>query len=115
MKRSWNWSVWFGFLFMLAGFLSYSAFFARFPVTRDFPRANLILFATGGILLAVGLVPAFGKPKGYCGKIFGSILTVLSVLMFGLFSYVIFYELRQVPASTAAPHVGQKSAGIHAA
>jgi drug/metabolite transporter (DMT)-like permease len=106
MKRHWNWSVWIGFLFVLAGSFSYT-FFARFPVTRDFPWANLILFCSGGILLVVGLFRAFGNPRAYRGKIFGSILTLLSVLMIGLFSYVIFYELRQVPASTGAPHVGQ--------
>jgi hypothetical protein len=106
MKRQWNLSLWIGFLFVLAGFLSYT-FFARFPVTRDFPWANLILFCFGGILLVVGLFRAFGNPRAYRGKIFGSILTLLSVLMIGLFSYVIFYELRQVPASTGAPRVGQ--------
>jgi hypothetical protein len=108
MKRSWNWSLWIGFLFVLAGFFSYT-FFARFPVTRDFPWANFVLFCTGGILLVVGLFRAFGNPRGYHGKIFGSILTVLSVLMIGLFSHIIFYELRQVPASAGAPRVGQKA------
>jgi hypothetical protein len=58
-------------------------------------------------LLVLGLFRAFGYPRAYRGKIFGSILTLLSVLMIGLFSYVIFYELRKVPASTEAPHVGQ--------
>lgn len=106
MKRQWNWSLWIGFLFVLAGFFSYT-FFARFPVTRDFPWANLILFCSGGILLVLGLFRAVGNPRAYRGKIFGSILTLLSVLMIGLFSYVIFYELRQVPASAGAPHVGQ--------
>jgi drug/metabolite transporter (DMT)-like permease len=109
MKRKWNWPLWIGFLFVLCGLLSYSFFFARFPVTRDFPWANLLLFAAGGSWLVVGLVRAFGKPKVYRGKIFGSILSVLSVLMFGLFSYVMFYGLRQVPASTAAPRVGQRA------
>jgi len=108
MKRSWNWSLWVGFLFVLAGFFSFT-FFARFPITRDSPWANLVLFCTGGILLVVGLFRAFGNARAYHGKIFGSILTVLSVLMIGLFSYIIFYELRQVPASAGAPRVGQKA------
>jgi hypothetical protein len=108
-RKRWNWSLWIGFLFVLAGLLSYSFFFARFPVTRDFPWANLLLFAAGGILLVVGLIRAFGRPNAYRGKIFGSILAVLSALMFALFSYVIFYELRQVPGSTGAPQVGQKA------
>jgi hypothetical protein len=52
---------------------------------------------------------AFGKPQSYRGKIVGPILAVLSVVVFGFFSYLIFYELRQLPASTGAPHVGQKA------
>ena len=105
-QKSWNWSLWTGFLFVLAGFLSYT-FFARFPITRDFPWANFLLFALGGILVVLGLFRAFGKPQIYRGKIFGPILATLGILMFGLFSYVFFYELRQVPPSTGAPRVGQ--------
>jgi len=108
MKRSWNWSLWFGFLFVLAGFLSYP-FFAQFPVTRDFPWANFLLFAVGGIFLLVGLVRAFGKPQSYRGKIAGSILAALSVVVFGFFSYLIFYALRQLPSSTGAPRVGERA------
>jgi hypothetical protein len=108
MKRSWNWSLWIGFFFALAGFLSYT-FFAQFPVTRDFPWANLLLFSVGGILLVLGLFRAFGKPRVYRGKIFGPILATLGILMFAFFSYVFFYALRQVPPSTGAPRVGQKA------
>jgi AhpC/TSA family protein len=108
MKRSWNWSLWAGFLFVLAGFFSYS-FFAQFPITRDFPWANLLLFGVGGILLLVGLVRAFGKPKLYRGKIFGSIFAALGLLAFSFFAYGIFYLVKQLPASVAAPHVGQKA------
>jgi hypothetical protein len=68
-----------------------------------------LLFAAGGICLVVGLFRAFGKPQIYRGKIFGSILAALGIAMFGLFSYIFFYELRQVPPSTGAPRVGQKA------
>lgn len=108
MKKNRNWSLWVGFLFLLAGFLSY-AFFAQFPVTRDFPWANFLLFAIGGILLVVGLFRAFGKPRVYRGKILGPILAILGICMFGFFSYVFFYVLREVPPSTGAPRVGQKA------
>jgi AhpC/TSA family protein len=107
-KKSWNWFLWIGFLFALGGFFSYT-FFAQFPITRDFPWANLLLFAAGGICLVVGLFRAFGKAQVYRGKIFGPIFATLAILMFGLFSYVLFYELREVPPSTAAPRVGQKA------
>jgi hypothetical protein len=108
MKRSWNWSLWVGFLFVLAGFFSYP-FFALFPITRDFPWANFLLFAVGGIFLLVGLVRAFGKPQSYRGKIAGPILAALSVIAFGFFSYLIFYELRQLPSSAGAPRVGERA------
>ena len=108
VKKSWNWSLWIGFVSALAGFLSYT-FFAQFPITRDFPWVNFLLFAVGGILLVLGLFRAFGRPRIYRGKIFGSILAVLSLVMFGLFSYIFFYELREVPPSTGAPRIGQKA------
>ena len=108
MKQSWNWSLWIGFVFALAGLLSYT-FFIQFAFTRDFPWANFLLFGIGGILLVIGLMRAFGKPKLYRGKVFGTILTVLSVLVFALFSYIVFYELKQLPASAEAPRVGQKA------
>jgi drug/metabolite transporter (DMT)-like permease len=101
-KKSWNWSLWTGFLFALVGFLSYT-FFAQFPITRDFPWANFLLFAVAGILLVLGLFRAFGRPQIYRGKIFGPILAVLGISMFGLFSYIFFYALRQLPPSTGAP------------
>ena len=108
MKRGWNWSLWAGVLFVLAGFLSYS-FFAQFPITRDFPWANLLLYCAGGILLGNGLIRAFQEPELYRGKIFGQILATLGLLAFALFAYGVFYIVRQMPASAAAPRAGQKA------
>ena len=108
MKRKWNWPIWAGFVVAVGGLVSFD-FFAQFPITRDFPWANFLLFAVAGIFLVVGLVRAFGKPQLYRGKVFGPILATLSVLIFVLFSYLIFFELRQVPASARAPRVGQKA------
>ena len=108
MNRRWNWCLWLGFLIAVVALFSYQ-FFVLFPITRDFPWANLLLFATGGILLLVGLVRAFGQPTVYRGRIFGSILTFLSVLMFGMFCYGLFYIARQMPPSAGAPQVGQKA------
>src|SRR5213080_2593213 len=107
-KKSWNWPLWIGFLFALAGFFSYT-FFAQFPITRDFPWANLLLFAVGGILLVLGLFRAFGKLRVYRGKIFGPVLATLGILMLGLFSYIFFYALRQLPPSAGSPRIGQKA------
>ena len=108
MKRKWNWPIWVGFVFVIAGLFSYD-FFAQFPITRDFPWANFLLFGIGGALLIGGLFRAFGRPQVYRGKIFGSIFAAIAVLLVAFFSYVIFYVLHQVPASAGAPHVGQKA------
>ena len=111
MKRRWNWPIWVGFVVVVAGLFSYELF-ARFPITRDFPWANFLLFGIGAALLIVGLFRAFGRPQVYRGKIFGSIfavIAVLAVLVVAFFSYKIFYVLRQVPASGGAPRVGQKA------
>jgi hypothetical protein len=106
MKRSWNWPLWAGFILVLAGLFSYS-FFVRFPVTRDFPWVNLLLFGAGGVSLALGLTRAFRTPERYRGRIFGPILAALGLVGFGLFAYGIFYEARQLPSSAGAPRVGQ--------
>jgi hypothetical protein len=108
MKRRWNWLIWVGFLFAVAGLFSYE-FFARFPITRDFPWANFLLFGIGLALLVVGLFRAFGRPQVYRGRIFGTIFAAMAVLFVAFFSYVIFYVLHQVPASAGAPRVGQRA------
>ena len=108
MKRQWNRLLWVGFVVAVAGLFSYG-FFVRFPITRDFPWANLLLFGIGGALLIVGLFRAFGRPQLYRGKIFGPILTAIALLLIAFFSYEIFYVLRQVPLSTHAPRIGEKA------
>ena len=108
MKRKWNWPIWVGFVVVVAGVFSYE-FFARFPITRDFPWANFLLFGIGIALLLVGLFRAFGRRQVYRGRIFGSIFTAVALLVVTLFSHEILYVLRQVPASAGAPRVGQKA------
>jgi len=108
MKRSWNWAVWTGGVLVVAGILSYPLYFVRFPALRDFPWVNLPLIIFGLALLAVGLMRAFRQPELYRGKIFGSVLMVLSLALSGVFLYAIFVGARHVlPASPGAPQVGQ--------
>lgn len=108
MKRKWNWSLWVGFVIAVGGLFSYE-YFAQFPVTRDFPWANLLLFGIGAVLLLIGLFRAFGRPQLYRGKIFGSIFVAIAFALFGFFSYEIFYVLKQVPLSAQAPRVGERA------
>lgn len=108
LKR-FNWQIWAGFLLSIVAFLSYTIFFVNFAVTRDFPWANLLLFAIAVVLLFLGIRRSFEPGRSLVSKIVGSILTALGVLVFGFFIFAIFVLARQLPASAAAPKVGQKA------
>jgi hypothetical protein len=107
MKRRVNLFIWLGFLVVVASFLSYIPFFALFESTRDVPWVNYLLFVVGGALLAVGIRRAFRDPERYRGKVSGSILGALSLLMAGLFVAFILYGGRQIPGTETALRVGQ--------
>jgi hypothetical protein len=108
-KRNWNWRIWVGFLVVLAGLFSYLLLLIDYPITRDFPWVNLLLFAVGLALLGVGLVRAYRKPDLYRGRIVGPVVTLLSLAGVFMFCYGLLVVARQLPASAAAPRVGQKA------
>jgi hypothetical protein len=107
LKRRWNILLWIGFTIVVLSVLSYIPVFALFPITRDVPWVNYLLFVAGGVLLAVGLRRAYGEPDRYRGKISGPILSVLSLLIAGFFVFGVLYLTKQLPASSEAPRVGQ--------
>jgi hypothetical protein len=109
VKRRVNWFLWAGFVLNLLAFFSFFLFFARFPVTRDFPWANLLLFLIAEGLLAVGLFRAFARAVSYRGKIMGPVLSGLSALVLFAFVFIVFVMARQLPASPNAPRVGAKA------
>jgi len=108
-SRKFNWLVLAGFLVCVIAFLSFFFFFVKFPVTRDFPWANLLLFGLAAILLVIGLRRAFSQADAYRGKIFGPILAALSVVVFVVFVFALFIVPRHLPAAPGAPQVGQKA------
>jgi hypothetical protein len=109
MKRRWNASLWAGFLIVLAAPVTYLTVFVRFPSTRDFPWATLLIFCAGLALVAFGLRRAFRDPQVYRGKVSGTIVMTVGVTLFGLFVYSMLYVMRQLPPSNGAPQVGQKA------
>jgi hypothetical protein len=109
--RRFNWPIWTGFLLSLIAFLSYFLVFVWFPVTRDFPWVNLLLFALATALLLVGVRRAFApdrtRPK--LAKIAGVILTTFGLAIFGLFVFATLINSRRLPASNSAPQISQKA------
>ena len=104
-----NWQIWTGFLLSIFAFLSYPLVFVNWAVTRDFPWANLLLFAIAAVLLFIGIRRAFAPDRRLVSKIVSSVLATLSVLVLGMFIFVAFVASRWLPASTGAPQVGQKA------
>jgi len=107
--KRFNWQTWTGFLLSLFAFLSYFFIFVWFPITRDFPWANLLLFVCAIALLVFGLRRAFAKERPLRSKITASIVTTLGVLICAMFLFAYFVAGRWLPESRGAPHVGQKA------
>lgn len=108
MKR-FNWPLWAGFVLSLVAGLSYQLVFVRWPATRDFPWANLILFAIAAGLLFFGLRRAFKPDKRIVSKVFSSLAAGFGLLLLAGFLFVTFVAGSWLPASASAPQVGQKA------
>jgi hypothetical protein len=107
--RSFNWPVWAGLLLSVVAFISYFFVFVRFAVTRDFPWANLLLFAVAAVLLVVGVRRAFAPERRLWSKVAGLVAAALGVAVFGLFIFSTFIVARWMPAAHGAPQVGRKA------
>ena len=109
--RRLNWPLWVGFLLTLGAFFSYFIIFVQWPITRDFPWANLLLFAVAAVLLFIGFRHGFAadRPHPTRSKIVTTIVGLLSVAVLGFFVFTIFVAGRMLPASHGAPQVGQQA------
>ena len=109
MKPRRNVLNWAGFAIVIVALVSYLPLFALFPATRDIPWANYLLFLIGGVLLGTGVRRAYRDPEQYRGKLSGSILSALTVLIFAFFVVSVTYFSRQIPAGGNALGVGQQA------
>ena len=109
--RRLNWPLWVGFLLTLAAFITYFSVFVRWPSTRDFPWANLLLFLFAAILVVMGIRRGFApdRPHPTASKILTTIVASLSTLVMAFFVFAVFIAARWLPESKGAPQVGQKA------
>jgi hypothetical protein len=72
------------------------------------PWVNLVLPGIALLCFIVGLKRAFSQPSIYGGKIWGSIVGALSLLLFAgsIWGY---RHAKDLPVSSAAPRIGQKA------
>src|SRR5438067_13592097 len=107
-----NWPIWLGFALSIFAFISYPLIFTNWVATRDFPWANIALFVVAAFLLFVGIRRAFAPDRRRLSKIVASLVTVLSVLVLGLFIFTAFIGSRWLPASKGEPQVRQQAPGL---
>jgi hypothetical protein len=109
--RNFNWQIWVGLLLTFVAGISYPVAFVWFPLTRDFPWANLLLYAIAAVFVIIGVRRAYSKDRRHPkrSKIGGTIIAFLCAAMFGLFIFGIFIGSRWLPASSGHPQVGQKA------
>jgi hypothetical protein len=72
------------------------------------PWLGLVFPAIALVCFAVGLKRAFSQRAIYGGRVFGSILGVVSLLLVAASAWF-FIHLRDVPASSRAPQIGQQA------
>jgi len=104
-----NWQIWTGFVLSLVAAFSYPFLFVTWAITREFPWANLVLFAIAFVLLFFGLRRAFKPDKRIISKIFSSLAATFGVLLLAALLFVIYVMGAWLPASAGAPQVGQKA------
>jgi hypothetical protein len=107
--KRFNWQIWAGLLLSLFAFLSYPTLFVQWPLTRDFPWANILLFVIAIILIYVGVRRAFETGRSMFAKVAAVLFTTVSVLTVAVFVFMAFVMARWLPASAAAPTVGAKA------
>lgn len=106
-QRQRNSALWVGLVLALLGPLSNGLTFLGFPANAV-PWITLVLPVIGAGLVFLGLWRAFKRSGLYKGKIVGSILAVLSVLLLGL-SIAFFWGARHIPPlSAGTPAIGQR-------
>lgn len=107
MVKKLNWRLWVGFGFALLGLLAYTAWIMVFSLTKSIFWPSLALFFIAALFLTSGLRRASREPQLYRGKVAGPILTTVSAVILGLFTFASYQVFKNFPAADNAPSVGQ--------
>jgi len=108
-QRRTNSALWYGLLITLFGIATQFLYFLRSPqpIPHVLPWINLLLPALGLVYLFIGLARAFGRSAIYGGKIWGSGVTGIALLLLAG-NVALFRHTRDIPKSEGAPQVGQR-------
>jgi len=98
-NRSTSLLLWSGLALSVIAFLSYPFLFTRWPVTRDVPWANALLFLIAIVLLVIAV-------RRSARKVWPSIAAALGIAIAVVFAVGLVVGSR-LPPSPDAPKVGQ--------
>jgi len=107
-ERRNNSAVWLGLILAVVSLLSQGLFFLKVPGQNTLPWLSLALATVAVILVLLGVKRAFFESQLYRGKVAGSIITVVSLLLFAMTLFG-FVTARKIPGTASAPQVGQKA------
>ncbi len=100
--------LWLGLILAIVALLSQGLFFLKVPGQNALPWLSLAAAALAVVLVAIGVGRAFIQPQVYRGTIAGSIIAVVSVLLFAVTVFA-FVVARKIPGTAGVPQVGQKA------
>lgn len=106
MSKNANWRLWMGFLLIL---LAPFFFFLLFNTLRGAFWISIVLIVLGVVLFADGWRRASAQPELYRGKVAKIVLSVLSLLMIGVFAFGSYMMRQAYSEAKNAPHVGDKA------
>jgi hypothetical protein len=104
--KLWNWQPWAGFGLSIGALAGYVLLVNE---TRAVFWPALLLFAAAALLLFSGWKRRSREPELYRGKIAGYVLTSLSVLILGLFGFLVYEVSRVFPDAKNSPQLGQRA------
>lgn len=101
-----NSALWLALLLLVLAILANILPFLRLTAAW-FTWLDFVLPFLALLVLLVGVVRAFRQPQLYRGKILGTVLTVLTLLIC-VGSGFFFFGARSIPRSAGAPQIGQR-------
>ena len=104
--KKWNWRLWVGFAVSCLALLT---FLSLFTETRNIFWVSLVIFIVAAALMTSGLRRAWGQREAYRGRIAGTILAGVSVMILALFGWASYEVFTKIPAARLAPQIGQKA------
>ena len=109
-RQRFNWQIWAALLLSVAAFLSWPVLFVRWPITRDFPWANVLLWSAAVALGVNGLRRALAPGRRRALRMaVGAVVALVGCAILVQFVLMVFVAPRRLPASVAAPAIGDRA------